>query len=207
MGGSVGSTISNVGGRVLGDVATGGLAEFGKKDPFTGLVTNPSTGLANVVPGLSPGTTNTSIGGPFSLNPAQSAADSAAITGLGTQQYNKTMQQLPGEVTNAINQSLPNLEETLNSQHLLNGTALPQELARQSSYFAQNLAQPALQAEQGTQTAALQRNLSLEDFVNQANAAKSIGAQFAPTPPSSKAQAGTLLQGAGAAAPLVKAFK
>jgi hypothetical protein len=212
MGGSSGP-ISSIG-KGLGAVATGGLSLIAPKSPFGAVGNDVGTALTGGANGgtftnlngqpFFGGTSNPNISGPFSLNPAQTTADQNAITNLGQQQYNQTLSQIPSSVGNAVNQELPGIEETLNSQHLLNSTALPQEIARQQEYLTQNLAIPAMQSLQGTQTAGLQRGLSMEDFINQANVAKTIGAQMAPQPPSSKAQAGTFMQGVGALAPLAK---
>lgn len=191
--------------RGVADVATGGLAEFARKDPF-GVPTgnaNPVYNMTkNILPPWATGATpNIGGGGPFQLDPNQVTADQNAITGLGQKQYDETMNELPKAVNNAVLQSLPGIQEKLNSQHLLNGTALPAEIARQQEAFAQNLAIPALQGRQGTQTAALQRGLSLEDFINQANVSKSIGQAFTPQQPSGKQNFGTVAQGVGALAP------
>lgn len=174
-------------GNFAGSVVTGGQSGQGFGVTRTDANGRPISGISG----------SGTASDPFVLDPAQSAADQAAITAEGDKQYQQTMTQLPQDVTNAINQSLPGLEETLNSQHLLNGTALPQELARQSSYFTQNLAVPALQNRQSFQTGALQRGLSLEDFTNQANVAKSIGASVAPQVGNGK---GTAVSGLGAGA-------
>ena len=203
--------------RVVGDVATGGLAEFGRKDPFYGLATNQSSGL----PGLFGGSQNQNpIPGPFSLDPNQVAADQAAITGLGTtqsqaqnqlaqQQYDEALKKIPGQVAGALQQEIPQIAESANAAHVFDSSAYPQEIARQQAYLTQNLELPAFQrlqqaqtgalgTQQGFQTGATQRGLSLEDFINQANVAKTIGAQMAPQAPSGKANAGSFLTGAGA---------
>lgn len=190
-------------GRALGAATTFGGSEFAKSNPFGVPINNP---LASVF-GNGPGSTNPYVSGPFSLDPNQVSADQSSITGLGKQQYDQTLSQIPSEVAGAIQQQNPQIMESLNSQGLLNSSAYPQEIARQQSYLTQNLALPAMQALQGTQTAGLQRGLSLEDFINQANVAKTIGAQMAPQAPSSKAQAGTFMQGVGALAPFAKMGK
>jgi len=210
--GGVASTI----GKGLGAIGTGGLSLIPGNNIFSRTgndigsvltggtsgqsITNPINGNPISVFG-GPGNTNPSVPGPFSLDPNQTAADTSAITGLGKSQYQQTMNQVPTDVANAIQQENPQIMEQLNSGGLLNSSAYPQEIARQQSYLTQNLALPAMQSLQGTQTAGLQRGLSMEDFINQANVAKTIGAQMAPQPPSSKAQAGTAMQGVGAIAP------
>lgn len=118
---------------------------------------------------------------PFTLDPAQSAADQSAITTLGQKQYDETVGELPKVVNNAVMQQLPGMEEKLNSQHLLNSTELPHQIAQQQEYLTQNLAVPAMAQLHGMQSGALQRGLSLEDFANQAQVAKSLGATVAPT--------------------------
>jgi len=126
--------------------------------------------------------------------------------------------------------------EDLNARKLVNSSGVGQEFARQQGDIATNIANQirtagaqdygyasnqraaALQALQGMQqqglgisnTAgnnALSRGFSLNDFVNQANVAKSIGAQSAPQVGNGKGQTGTLLGGVGALAPLLGAAK
>lgn len=207
MGGAV-NTVKRVG----MDVATGGMAEFARKDPFGVPVgnANPIYNATNKLlpPWMTGGSTpNIGGGGPFQVDQAQRSADESAITGLGEKQYQETMNELPSAVNNAVLQSLPGVQEKLNSQHLLNSTALPAEIARQQQQFAQSLAIPALQGRQGTQTAALQRGLSLEDFINQANVSKSIGQSFTPQQPSGKQNFGTVASGIGALSPWASALK
>lgn len=196
---------------VGGDVAkrallaggTMGLSEFAQKNPY-GVNLPFKNPLASVF-GNGQGDTNPYVSGPFSLDPAQMAADQAAITGLGQKQYDQTISELPKVVGNAMNLQIPGIEEKLNSQHLLNSTALQQELGRQQAELTQQIAIPALQALHGTQQGALGRGLSLEDFINQANIAKTIGAQTAPQVGNGKGQTGALLSGIGSiAAPAAK---
>lgn len=211
MGGSVKKLVAPVG-RIAGDVATGGLAEFARKDPWTGLVTNPNSGALNLIPGGNPlskvfgGPSSPSVSGPFTLDQAQFSGDQNAINSLGEKQYNETINQTPQIVSDQLKQILPNIAEDYNAGHVLNSTAYPQEVARQASQLTQNLVLPAIQARQGFQTGALQRGLSLEDFVNQANVSKSIGAAFTPQQPNGKQNFGTVAQGIGALAPLASVF-
>ncbi len=216
MGGSALKTVGNIGSNVF---TLGGAQiaknNLGSRSPITQALNTPGTILTGGaygptgMPSLFGGGNgpNPYVSGPFSLDPAQMAADQGAITGLGKSQYDQTMGQIPTDVANAIQQENPQIMENLNSGGLLNSSAYPQEIARQQSYLTQNLALPAMQALQGTQTAGLQRGLSLEDFINSANVSKSIGASMAPQPPSSKAQAGTTMQGIGAMAPWAKVGK
>ncbi len=212
-------------GRVGRDAATFGMGEFTQKDPFGLPVNNP---LASVF-GNGPQAPDASIPGPFSLDPAQLAGDQAAISGLGASQsagqtalgqsqYDALTKQIPQTVSNDIIQENPAIMEKLNAGHVLDSSAYPQEIARQQEYLTQNLQLPALQQLQGTQTqalgtsqgagqAGLGRQLSLEDFINQANVAKTIGATAAPQVGNGKGQTGTLLSGIGATAPLLTAAK
>lgn len=179
---------------------TGGISEAFQKNPYGLNIHNPIPGLLGI--GGQP-SSGGGVTGPFSIDANQMAADQSAITSLGKKQYDQTMGELPRSVTNGVLQSLPGIEEKLNSQHLLNSTALHGEIARKQQELAQNIAMPAMQSLQGTQTGALQRGLSIEDFINQSNVAKTIGAQMAPPPPSGKQNFGTFAQGAGALAPLL----
>lgn len=214
-------------GRVVGDVATGGLAEFARKDPWTGLVTNPNSSALNLI-GVNPfkgifgGDPNSAaMSGPFALDQAQFGADRSAINNLGEKQYQDTLNSIN---TNSASQSqyasdllkrmTPDIEENLNAQHLLNSSALGGEIGKQASYLAQDVAsqranaiQQALAGKQGFETGALQRGLSLEDFVNQANVSKTIGAAFTPQAPTGKQNFGTVAQGVGALAPWASAFR
>ncbi len=178
---------------------------------------------------------------PFELNPAQVASDQAAINALGTSQDAQNQQYITQDAASraaardalakalttqgqaVFQQGLPQTEETLNAQHLLNGSGLGQEIARQQGYLATNIAnqlgtqgaldinrtsdlkQQALQNLQGFGQSSLGRGLSLEDFTNQANLARAIGASAAPQVGNGKGQTGTLLGGIGGLAPLVKA--
>lgn len=126
--------------------------------------------------------------------------------------------------------------EDLNARHLANGSGVGQEFARQQGNIATNIANEigsagardyttasnqraaalqnllgsqgtALATTQGGGTNALSRGLSLEDFINSANVAKTIGAQAAPQVGNGKGQTGTLLSGIGATAPLIGAVR
>lgn len=205
-------------------------------------------------------TPNIGGNGAFHLDPNQMAADKQGIldlantqgqqqTDLGQKQYDQTTdfiqrdtnqrsedrQRLAEALTKqnqaVFQQGLPATEETLNAQHLLNGSGLGQEIARQQGNIATNIANQvgtagaedyrtaaqqragALQGLQGSQsqalgttqaggTNALSRGFSLEDFINQANIAQSIGAQAAPQVGGGKGQTGALLSGVGSLAPL-----
>jgi len=225
---------------------TGGLSEFGQSNPFgVNAVQNPLNPLANkLAPGLFPGQGGGQYtSGPFSIDPLQVKADQDAINALGSQQreatdaYSLTDQAKRSAGRDALaaaltkqsqeyfKQALPETEETLNAQHLLNGSGLGQEIARQQGNLAANIANQVgvqgandmnrasdlslmgLQQQQGAQTNALSRGFSLNDFINQANVAKAIGAQAAPQVGNGKGQTGTLLSGIGATAPLISAVK
>ncbi len=206
-------------GNDIGSVLTLGASGQPLTNPINGNPLNPFG---------SPSSSSSSTS-PFVLDPNQVAADTGAITGLGAtqgaaqsalgqSQYNQTTQQIPTTVANDIQQENPQIMETLNQNHMLDSSAYPQEIARQQEYLTQNLQMPALQQLQQTQTGALGttqgagqaglgRQLSLEDFVNQANVAKSIGASAAPQVGNGKGQTGTLLSGLGSTAPLFGAMK
>lgn len=217
MGGSIGKTIGRAG---LAGV-TGGLSEFAQNNPFGGPGGNPINPLAaNATKHLGislfgPGTSNPYVSGPFGLDPNQVANDQANITELGQKQYGDT---LAGIDTNATAQnqrvadimksSLPGIAENAQAAHLYDSTGYGQEVARQQAQLASGVASDtaaqklqALSGLQGFQTGALQRGQSLEDFINQANVAKSIGAQMAPQPASGKQNFGTVAQGIGALSP------
>lgn len=206
---------SRVGGDV-GNVLTGGASG----QPLT----NPFNGESLFGQGANP-----YVPGPFSLDPNQVSGDENAITSLGSkqqtdindlanQQYQQTLTQIPQTVGNQLTQEMPQIAESANANGVLTSSAYPQALAQQQSYLTQNLEMPAMQqlqqAQQGAlgvnqsaQTAAAQRGMSLEDFIDQANVSKSIGASMAPPPPSGKAQTGTLLSGVGALSPFAKLGK
>lgn len=219
MGGSVGKIAGDVGRGVSGVLTLGGSEiarnNLGTSNPLTQALGAPGTIFTGGASGQTQmpsifgysGQPNPYVGGPFSLDPNQVSADQSAITGLGKKQYDQTIGELPKVVGNAVMQQLPQIQEKLNSQHLLNSTALPQEIARQQEALTQSLAIPAMQQLQGTQTGALQRGLSLEDFINQANVSKSIGQAFTPQQPNGKQNFGTVAQGVGALSPFAKLGK
>lgn len=194
-------------GRAAGAGVTGGLSEFTKTNPFGVPINNP---LAN-----SFGNGNQSnpyVSGPFSLDPNQLTADQTNITNLGNKQYSDTLSGIDTNTaaqTDAASkffqQSLPDIAENAQAAHLYDSTGYGQEVARQQAALATQVGSQAsqeklsaLQGLQGFQTGALQRGQSLEDFINQANVAKTIGAQMAPQPPSGKQNFGTVAQGVGA---------
>lgn len=116
-------------------------------------------------------------------------------------------QALTRQAQSSFQSSLPDTLEDLNSRNLLNSSGVGQEIARQQNKIATDIANQvgvigaqdidlasqqraaALAGLQGTETSGLQRQFSLEDFIRQANVAKSIGAQMAPQSPSGKAGA------------------
>ncbi len=201
---------SRVGGDI-GTALTGGANGGSIVNPFNGQTIFGGNG------GSSSGTP-----GPFSLDPTQLAGDTSAITGLGTsqsaaannlatQQYQQTMSQAPQLISNQLALDNPAIEESLNSTGQLDSTAYPTALAHEQAQLSNAIALPALQQEQqqqqgaqqnlfGSQQAGVGRQLSLEDFVNQANVAKTIGAAAAPQVGNGKGQTGTLLSGIGSVA-------
>lgn len=219
--------------RGLGDVATFGTNELAGNPIGNGtnklLGGTGGLGTGSIYGSMFGGTNNPYVSGPFSLDPNQVSGDQSVINNLGStqqnqinqlaqQQYDQTTKQIPTTVANEIQQENPAIMESLNSGGLLTSSAYPQEIARQQSILTQGLEMPAIQGLQQAQqgglgvaqsagTAAAQRGMSLEDFINQANVSKTIGASMAPAAPSSKAQAGTTMQGVGALAPFAKLGK
>lgn len=226
----MGGTVKKVGGTIgqgLGDVFTLGLDRVGGSgNPLKAVgsdvgsaltlgsgghpIMNPLTGQP-----LYSGASNPYIAGPFTLDPNQMSGDQAAINSEGQRQYDATLKGI-SDVSTAntarakalFGQMLPDIAENSQAAHLYDSTGYGQEVARQQSNIASEVANQeaqqklqALSGLQGFQTGALQRGLSLEDFINQANVAKTIGAQMAPQPPSGKAQFGTVASGIGALSP------
>lgn len=162
---------------------------------------------------------NPYVSGPFSLDPNQVTADQNAITGLGEKQYQDTLSGIDTQgkaaqdyAAQTFQRMLPNIAEDYNGRHLLDSTGYQSEAARQASYLSQDVANKqsqarlaALTGRQGFEQGALGRGLSLEDFINQGNMAKSIGTQTAPQVGSGKGSTGTLLSGIGSLAPLAGA--
>lgn len=224
MGGSAGKIANTVGRGVSGVLTLGGSEiarnNLGQKSVLNQALNAPGTiftggqsTYANPLnPGLYNGPSNPYVSGPFSLDPNQTATDQADINNLGKSQYADTLAGIDTNVTaqnqrvsDLMKQSLPNIAENAQAAHLYDSTGYGQEVARQQAQLASGVASDtanqklqALQGLQGFQTGALQRGQGLEDFINQANVAKTIGAQMAPQPPSGKSQFGTVAQGVGA---------
>lgn len=205
-----GGTVLN---RPVSGLASGGLSEFTQKNPFGVPINNP---LAGGNPFASP---DRAIPGPFSLDPNQLTADQQNITDLGSKQYADTLAGIDANTatqskvaSDFFKSSLPDIAENANAAHLYDSTGYGNEVARQQALLAGQVASKdadarlsALSGRQGFETGALQRGQSLEDFINQANVAKTIGAQMAPLPPSGKQNFGTVASGVGALAPFAKA--
>lgn len=229
MGGSVKNIANSVGRGVSGVLTLGGSEiarnNLGNKNPVSQALGLPGTIFTGGASGGSQmpsvfGTNkgNPYVSGPFSLDPAQVAADQEAITGMGSKQYDETLgaidatgQQAGTYAAQQFQRMLPTLAEDYNAGHLLNSTGYQQEAARQASNYSQDVANQvsqqklgALSTKQGFDTGALQRGLSLEDFINQANVSKSIGQAFTPQAPTGKQNFSTAAQGVGALAPLAK---
>lgn len=207
--------------RAIGAGLTGGLSEAFQQNPYGAPLPfrNPlNVGLNSALnlPNDSP-----SIPGPFGLDPNQLSHDQAAITGLGNQQYKDTLGAIDTNsaaqtqrAKDLFAQTLPDIAENAQAAHLYDSTGYGSEVARQQSAIASQVASEeaqqkmaALQGRQGFETGALQRGQSLEDFINQANVSKTIGAQMAPQAPSGKQNFGTVAQGVGALAPWAKVGK
>lgn len=233
--------------RGLTAVGTFGTSELARKMGSlpSALARFPET-ATNKILGTSFGDTGTpGIGGsgPFSLDPAQLAANQAAIAAEGQKQYGQSQEFITSDMAareaargklaqllsksrdQAFSTALPGIAEDANAGGVYTGTGFSDSLAREKANLeaqVQNqLAQSALgdvdvesrqrasalSGLQGYQQAGLGRGLSLEDFINSANVAKTIGAQTAPQVNNAKGQTGTLLSGVGATAPLVTAFR
>lgn len=214
--GRVGSGVLTLGGS---EIARNNLS---KKNPLNQLLQAPGailTGGASM-PSLFGGsdTPNPYISGPFTLDPNQLNQDQSQILGLGSKQYADTLGAIDTNsaaqtkhVADIMKQTLPDIAENAQAAHLYDSTGYGNEVARQQTQLASQVASDAanqkmsaLQGLQGFQTGALQRGQSLEDFINQANVSKSIGQAFAPQPPSGKANFGTVASGVGALAPMAK---
>jgi len=152
---------------------------------------------------------------PFTYNTASANADKAAIEAEGQRQYDQNLAGI-NEYGNAetkrahdlFGQMLPDIAENSQAAHLYDSTGYGQEVARQQSNIASQIAEneaqqrmSALSGRQGFQTGGLQRLMGLQDFTQQAKVAKAIGATNAPQAPSSKATGSAgALAGAGAGA-------
>ena len=219
--------VANTVGRIGSGVFTLGASEIARKNMGRNNLIRNALGLPGTVltgglaskdqmPALFGGgdTPNPYISGPFTLDPNQLAMDKEAILGEGRKQYDETIAGI-GEVSAAntkrarelFAQTLPDIAENSQAAHLYDSTGYGQEVARQQAALASDVANReaelkfnALGGRQGFQTGALQRGLSLEDFINQANVAKTIGAQTAPQVGNGKGATGQLLGGVGAVA-------
>lgn len=227
MGSAVKNPISTIGRGIVAG-ATGGLSEFAQKDPFGAPVNNPINGVLPINNSfLKTGSlfannqNNPYVSGPFGLDPNQMSKDQSDITGLGNKQYADTLGAIDTNsaaqtqrAKDLFGQMLPDIAENSQASHLYDSTGYGQEVARQQSGIASQVASDeaqqkmqALSGRQGFETGALQRGQSLEDFINQANVAKTLGAQMAPPPPSGKQNFGTVAQGVGALSPFAKIGK
>src|SRR4029077_1784496 len=165
--------------------------------------------------------------------------DESIINSTAAQQYNQSQnfiaqdaaaraaarsqlaQALTGQAESQFKFNLPSTLEDLNANHLLNSTALEQEIGRQQAQIAADVAgqtgvlgaqdiattsaqrAAALGSLQSTDIAGINRNFSLADFQKQADLAQQLGAQAAPQVGGGKGAVGTTLSGIGSLAPLV----
>jgi len=219
MGGTVKKAFSNPV-RAATAISTFGTSELARKmGPVPRYIASlPEQGF-NALTGAHFGeggeTPNIGGSGAFTLDPYQLAKDKGDITGLGKQQYADTLEAIHSnsDAANAhakdlFKTMLPDIAENAQAAHLYDSTGYGQEVARQQSQIASQLAMDeadkklaALSGRQGFETGALQRGQSLEDFINQANVAKTIGAQMAPQAPTGKQNFSTVAQGVGALSP------
>lgn len=232
MGGSAGKIVNNVGRGVSAGLTLGGSEiarnNLSQKNAFNQLLNAPGSivtgGQSTYANPLNPGVNsqnNPYVTGPFSLDPNQLNKDQGDILGLGNKQYADTLSAIDTNTTaqdqhakDLFGQMLPDIAENAQAAHLYDSTGYGQEVARQESALASGVASnaanqklQALSGRQGFETGALQRGQSLEDFINQANVAKTIGAQMAPQPPSGKQNFGTVASGIGALSPWAKLGK
>lgn len=213
-GGPVGKMFNQVG-KPITKSLTLGLSDKIKSQgrSLTDWASNPYDTYKQVADGNSAPTADPS----FNLDPEQANRDTAAINAEGERQYSQTLGAIgtsaEAETKRAqdlFREMLPDIAENSQAAHLYDSTGYGNEVARQQSTIASQVAEQeaqqrlaALTGKQGFQTGALQRGMGLEDFVNQANVAKSIGAQYAPQAPSSKA---TALSGGASGASAGSAF-
>lgn len=207
-----GGTVLN---RPVSGLATGGLSEFTQKNPFGVPVNNP---LASVFGNaFDPGR---AVPGPFTLDPNQVAADQNDINSVGKNQYSDTLAAIDANdaaqgkrAGDLFKSMLPDIAENAQAAHLYDSTGYGDAVGNAQAEIISKLTADsadkrlaALSGRQGFETGALQRGQSLEDFINSANVAKTIGAQMAPQPPSGKQNFGTVASGVGALAPWGKVF-
>lgn len=143
-------------------------------------------------------------------------------------------QMLTQQAQQSFQQTLPQTAEDYNSGHLLNSSGYGNEVARQQSNLAAQIASSlgiaglsdigygstekaqalaqlqgmntnALQTGQSFDTAALNRGFSLADFDKQAQLSQQLGALSAPQVGGGKGAAGSVLSGIGSLAPLAGA--
>ncbi len=232
MGGAAKGVANKVGRGVSGVLTLGGSEiarnNLSQKNALNQTLNAPGSivtgGQSTYANPLNPGMSaagNPYLPGPFGFDPAQSAADQAAITGLGQKQYSDTLGAIDTNsaaqtqrAKDLFGQMLPDIAENSQAAHLYDSTGYGQEVGRQQANIASQIASQgaeqkmqALQGRQGFETGALQRGQSLEDFINQANVAKTLGAQMAPPPPNGKQNFGTVASGVGALAPFAKLGK
>ena len=211
--GRIGSGVLTLGGSEAARALTGPKSGLSQLLQIPGAILTGGVGAGSNIPSVFGGSSTPNVPGPFTLDPNQVAGDTAAINSLGDTQYKQTLDTLtgsdttPGSLASLMKASLPATAEDYNAGHVLTSSAYPQEVARQEATLAAQYGLPALQQKQSMGQAALGRQFSLEDFINQANVAKTIGATAAPQVSSGKGQTGTALSGVGALAPLVTAFR
>lgn len=203
--------------RTVADIGTFGTYELARK-AIPGITRPFEHGVQSLTgQGQNPNDANPYIAGPFGLDPEQMARDKADILGLGDKQYADTLGAIDtntaAQETRAkdlFQSMLPDIAENANAAHLYDSTGYGSAVADAQSEIVSKLTADAadkrlaaLSGRQGFETGALQRGQSLEDFITQANVAKSIGAQMAPQMPNGKATGlSGGVAGAAAGAPL-----
>lgn len=216
---TVKKVVSNPG-RLLSDVSTFGKYEGLRKlpGPAGELVRTPENTI-NGIFGRTP-----QIGGgssDFYLDPEQMAADQNSLDALmktdseaRAASRSKLSDALIKQNQEVFRQGMAGTLEDLNSRGLANSSGVGQEFARQQGDISSNISNQIatlgagdIENESALRQAGLSRKFSMEDFINQANVAKSIGAQTAPQVPSGKGSALSTTAGAlGAAAPFISLF-
>jgi hypothetical protein len=133
---------------------TGGMSEFAQQNPFGAPLPfrNPLNVAQNAVLGMHDDGPN--IPGPFSLDMNQAAGDRNAILGEGQKQYDQTMgaidkngQAQQDYANQVLQRMLPGIAEDTNARKVFNSSAYEQEIGRNASNLAQDVAAKNADAE------------------------------------------------------------
>lgn len=136
----------------------------------------------------------------------------------------KLAELLTQQAQNSFARTLPNIAENAQAAHLYDTTGYGQEVARQQAALGQDIASQVglagisdinlnsqrsaagLDALHQNQQAGLNRNLSVQDYINQTRRAKLLGQQAAPQVSGKAGQTSATLSGVGAGATAGSAF-